>query len=65
MAKKEVDLAGLLDSDYEAPKHQPGATKRLSLVLDMGTYKALKQRALDDDTTGQEIMARAVKEFLK
>ena len=38
--------------------------KRLTLALDGETYKALRQLGLDTSRTNQDMMERAVKEYL-
>ena len=38
--------------------------KRLTLALDGGTYKALRQLGLDTGQTNQDMMEQAVKEYL-
>ena len=38
--------------------------KRLTLALDGDTYKALRQLGLDTGKTNQDMMERAVKEYL-
>lgn len=38
--------------------------KRLTIVLDGKTYKALRQRGLDTDQSNQAMMEKAIKEYL-
>lgn len=80
MAKKAVTLEGMLDTTSkptstgipqrgaekaETPKPvKREGEKRLTLALDGATYKRLRLHSVDTDETHQDIIERALKEYL-
>ena len=52
------------DEDYSVSKNQP-SKKNTSLRLESNMLKALKIRAIEEDTSVQVILERLVEEYLK
>ena len=65
MSKPTINLQGMLtEKPVPAQPSEAARPKSLSLKVDTTTYKRLRQFSLDHDMSHQDILERALTEFL-